>query len=85
MEKTVGFQPRYHLNTYIIKVEALFQCLHSFFIRLSLNATAPVRKNEKINPRGFAIICKVFGFCIAFFMCFFGIRREISLFFYGKA
>lgn len=30
-EKTVGFQPRYHLNTYITKVEALFQCLHSFF------------------------------------------------------
>ena len=25
-----------------------------------------------------------FGFCIAFFTCFFGIHREISLFFYGK-
>ena len=44
MEKTVGFQPRYHLNTYITEVEALFQCLHSFFIRLSLNATAPLQK-----------------------------------------
>ena len=41
MEKTAGFQPQNQLDTNNLKVEALcLQCLHSFFIRLSLNATA---------------------------------------------
>ena len=37
--KALGFQPYKKLNTHNLKVEPLSMCLHSFFIRLSLNAT----------------------------------------------